>query len=295
MDVSIIIVNYNTCRLLEQCILSLIEKTRELTYEIIVIDNASVDGSGIMLKENFPDVALIESSQNIGFGRANNLGAKYAKGKYLFLLNTDTLLINNAIKILFDFMEENCTVGVCGGNLFHEDGTPNFSYCMHFPSLLSVLLYRYRLTGMIPFRNEYFNKGATPKEVAIIIGADYFINKSLFDELNGFDPEFFMYIEDGDLSYRVKKYKIKKIFSVPEAKIIHMQGKSSNNDQKYLMETKSYYLYFKKFYNNVYVSVYLFFEIFYCIIRMFIFLILFKFGRMLATFHILKSLLTTFK
>jgi hypothetical protein len=130
MDVSIIIVNYNTSELLKDCINSVLKKTQNVKYELIVIDNASSDCSIKMMKNEFPSIKLIESKENLGFGRANNLGARYATGKYLLLLNTDTLLINNAINILFDFMEKDTkqTIAACGGNLYNLDRTENYSY-----------------------------------------------------------------------------------------------------------------------------------------------------------------------
>ena len=106
MDVSIILVNYNTKELTGDCIKSVYELTRDISYDIFVVDNASSDGSVQMIKEEFPAVKLIESPENLGFGRANNLAIKQSEAKYCFLLNTDTVLVNNAVKILFDFMEK---------------------------------------------------------------------------------------------------------------------------------------------------------------------------------------------
>jgi len=294
MDVSIIIVNYNTSELLKDCLLSLIEKTEGLTYEVIIVDNASVDDSIDMLRENFPNIVLIASKENLGFGKANNLGANYAKGKYLFLLNTDTLLINNAINILFKFMENNCDIGVCGGNLYHKDGQPNYSYSLRFPSLFTIFFYRFHLTWLIPSMQENFNSTSQSKEVAIIIGADYFIRKNIYDRLGGFDPKYFMYIEDGDLSYRVKNIMNSPLFSVPDAKIVHIQGKSSNTDQKYFMEVQGYILYFNKFYSSSYVNAYLLLEIFNCFIKLSIYLVTFKIERVISTSHTFKFLTRNF-
>ena len=126
--VSIIIVNYNTAELLNDCIDSVQSKTVNVDYEIIVVDNNSEKGSLDHLIEKYPTVNFIFSEENLGFGRANNLGATKARGKYLFLLNPDTLLVNNAIAILYDFMEVNPESGVCGGNLYKADNSPAISY-----------------------------------------------------------------------------------------------------------------------------------------------------------------------
>ena len=120
-DVSIILVSYKTKDLTRNCIKSIVEKTKNISYDIFVVDNNSQDGTCEMLKEEFPFVKLIENSQNIGFGAANNLAIKESDAEYVFLLNTDTLLVNNAVKILHDFLENNRQVGVCGANLYDEN------------------------------------------------------------------------------------------------------------------------------------------------------------------------------
>jgi GT2 family glycosyltransferase len=134
MDVSIIIVSYNTKALLKQCLVSVFEKTHDIRFEVIVVDNASHDGSPQMVREEFPGVRLVES-ENKGFGHANNVGTKHAKGKYLFLLSPDTIVLNNAVKILFDFIDRHPNVGICGGNLFDADKKPALSYQMFLPSI----------------------------------------------------------------------------------------------------------------------------------------------------------------
>lgn len=289
MDVSIIIVNYNTEKLLESCINSIYEKTKEISFEIIIVDNCSSDNSRNLVKTKYPQITLIEPTENLGFGRANNLGAQYAIGKYLFLLNTDTSLINNAIKALFDFMENDDMIGVCGGNLYHLNGKPNFSFANILPSLLSVFLYRTRLLSYIPLIRECYNNKGVPMKVKVIIGADLMIKRAEFYKLGGFDPGFFMYIEDTELCYRVYKSG-KQIYSVPDAKIIHLQGKSSNTDQKYFMEVTSYYLYFKKWKSVTYTILYLLEESFFCFLKIVYFLLRFKWTRIKENIKIQKYL-----
>lgn len=272
MEVSVIIVNYNTAYLLDNCISSLEEKITGLNFEIIVVDNASSDDSVDLMKKKYPLVKLIESKANLGFGRANNLGASFATGKYLFLLNTDTLMINNAIKVLFDFMEleTSKSIGACGGNLFHENLEPNFSYSLVFPSLKGIFAYRSRLSFLQ--NNEYFNNTNKVKDVCIIIGADLFIRKQVFDNLGGFDSTFFMYVEDGELCYRIKKNNF-KIVSVPDAKIIHLQGKSSSNVFKLKMEFTGYLIYFRKHFSNLTVFFYKIIELLFGFLRMIFFIL----------------------
>ena len=290
MDVSVIIVNYNTSVLLDNCISSLLEKTKGINFEIIVVDNASSDNSLSMMKQKYSLIKLIESKENLGFGKANNLGSKYANGKYLFLLNTDTLLINNAIKILFDYMEigSNINIAACGGNLYNQDLTPNFSYSINFPSLKSVFSYRSRL----PFlqNNEYFNATDEVKDVSIVIGADFFVRKNIYDKIGGFDPSFFMYVEDGELCYRIKKLNY-RIVSVPLAKIIHLQGKSSSNSFKLQMEFTGYLIYFKKHFSSLTLKMYKLIEVFFAFLRMIFFTVTINKSKIKDYFNLIKFII----
>lgn len=124
IDVSVIIVSYNTCQMTKECIESIVNNTRDISYEIIVSDNASVDGSVEMIKTEFPEIFLIENDKNLGFGAANNIAIDNAHGKYLFLLNSDTKLLNNAIKYFFEYFElHEDEIGALGAYLIN---TQNF-------------------------------------------------------------------------------------------------------------------------------------------------------------------------
>lgn len=127
MNVSIIIVNYNTKVLLGQCLESVFEMTRDIAFEVLVVDNASSDGSEEYITSKFADVVWINSGGNLGFGRANNLGAEHAKGEYLFLLNSDTILKNNAVKIFYDYMQSHKDerIGALGAWLYDDMGGIN--------------------------------------------------------------------------------------------------------------------------------------------------------------------------
>jgi GT2 family glycosyltransferase len=245
MDVSVIIVSYNTQALLKQCLASLFANTHDVGFEVIVVDNASHDGSPQMVRNKFPGVMLIESHENLGFGRANNLGAEHANGKYLFLLNPDTIVLNNAVKTLFDFIDHHPNVGICGGNLFDADRKPAMSYQMFLPSLfweLDVLF------SGLPAKWRYgksagFNHTRRPREVGYITGADLMIRTDLFRRLNGFDPDFFMYYEETELTFRVRKAGY-AVYSVPQAEIIHLEGKTfsgSGERVKLLFDSRKKY------------------------------------------------------
>lgn len=247
MDVSVIIVNYNTLELTKNTIESVFEKTEGLKYEIILVDNASVDGSVEFFENNYKNkIIFIKNNENLGFGRANNKGIELAKGKYIFLLNSDTVLINNAIKILFDYMESHVECGVCGGNLYDINNNPTHSFCSKLINIYS----EFDFIKNIIFKTFYkkridFNYLNQNIEVGYITGADMFIRKEVLDKVGNFDPDFFMYFEEVELTSRIKLSR-KKIISVPEAKIIHLEGKSSKfKKEKFriILESKYKYLY----------------------------------------------------
>lgn len=260
MDVSIIIVNYNTASLVDECINSVKEKTEGVSYEIIIVDNASTDNIREIPSLSAANTKLILSQTNLGFGKANNLGAQKAVGKYLFFLNGDTLLKNNAVKILFDYINNHSDVGAVGGNIFNAEGKPAHSFSLRLPSLsrmfkLRVLPYRlYAQTHEDEFIE--FNNTGFPMEVGYITGADLMIRKELFDAIGGFDKDFFMYAEESELQSRVKNAGY-KIVSVPKAEITHLEGASMQassdvfNERRYrLMSTQSQYLYYDKVYGK---------------------------------------------
>ncbi len=241
MDVSIILVSYNTKDLTVDCIKSIYEKTNGLEYDIWVVDNASSDGSQQMIKEEFPDVKLIESTENLGFGRANNITIKQSDAKYCFLLNTDTILVNNAVKILFDFMEKpnNSEVGACGGQLYNADMSLQHSVG-EFDTLEKLrnkalginfhqLKYRYKHI----FNNHKYNKNdktyafSGSYEPDFIIGADLMLRKSVLEQVGLFDEKIFMFGEEAELCFRIKKNRFKIKF-VPESQIVHFGGASSS-------------------------------------------------------------------
>ncbi|MEJ7587420.1 MAG: glycosyltransferase family 2 protein [Ferruginibacter sp.] len=271
IDVTVIIINYKTCSLTLDCIRSVFEKTANIHFEIIVVDNASGDECVAVLNEAFPAVKVIEPNTNLGFGKANNLAASHAKGRYLFFLNSDTVLLNNAIEALFSCLQSDVgkTMGICGPNLFTKELRAHHSYATSYPSLLNIFLYRSRLSKFFR-KTDVFNVTGKIKDVAIIIGAALFIPARVFEELEGFDPVFFMYVEDGDLSYRAKAMGY-RIVSVPNAKIIHYQGKSSSTGSKLIMEVTSYIYYFKKHTQFKTVRIYKLIEFFFASIKFILF------------------------
>lgn len=254
IDVSVIIVSYNTKDLTRNCLNSLYEKTQGVNFDVFVVDNDSQDGSCEMIKTEFPQVKLIESKENLGFGRANNLAIKQSNAEYVFLLNTDTLLINNAIKIMLDFLNDpnNKEVGACGGNLYDIENKNALSYG-YLPTIKTKFVKTFQLKWLFPSENtkisdKGFNVKNELKQVDYITGADLMMRKSVLDQVGIFDEDFFLYYEETELQYRINKAGY-KIFILPDAKINHLEGKSSSNRKnrrKVFLESE--YLFYKKCY-----------------------------------------------
>lgn len=256
MDISVILVNYKTKDLTINAIKSVIEKTQGINFEIFVVDNNSQDGSIEAIEKTFPNINIIKNPINAGFGAANNLAIKQAKGKYIFCLNTDTLLINNAIKIMYDYMEkeENKNVAVCGAALYNFEGKA----CIcggNLPSIYDIL-WKFGLRTLLKKQYKKYCIGLTAdnynnyENIGYITGADIFFRRSVLDEVGVFDENIFMYFEETDLCKRIrdKGYDIKL---VKDAKIIHLEGQSNNNtlSKKLISKTSEFY-YFKKHYTN---------------------------------------------
>jgi len=251
LDVSVILVNYNTKKLTINAINSVFEKTEGVNFEIIVVDNASIDGSIEALKNIFGNrIKIIESKENLGFGRANNLAIKQTESKYIFLLNTDTLLMNNAIKILFDFMEQNPDAGVSGGNLYDAEGNPTVSFKpkLFRPENAFSSVFKYYIHKYIKqTRIDDFNYSKMNKKVGYICGANMLIRKTALDASGLFDEDFFMYFEEAELTNRLTKNGWLS-YSVPSAKISHLERGSQGGDtvKTWRLYNQSEYLYYKK-------------------------------------------------
>ena len=247
-DVSVIIVNYNTSALIADCLRSIFHLTKGITFEIIIADNNSEKDLELKLRSSVGDIGnhcvkYLLLPENIGFGRANNEGWKMAQGRNILFLNPDTILINNAIKILSDFLDSNNKAGACGGNLYDAAGNPTLSFRRWLPGWLWETD---ELFNTIPQRLVYgnkrlFNPTDRPLRVAYITGADLMVKKEVLALTDGFHKDFFMYYEETDLCARIKKHGW-KIFNVPEAKIIHLEGGSFGSKTEYPKEHKIQWL-----------------------------------------------------
>ena len=242
MDVSIIIVSWNVRELLRQCLLSvnsqqstvnsqLLTARRSLFTEILVVDNASHDGTVEMVRAEFPNVHVIENSQNLGFTQANNQALAVAQGRYLFLLNPDTELRPLSLQTIVDYMDTHPDVGMLGPRLFYGDGTPQSSR-RRFPTLATAFLESTILQQWFP-RNrvltQYYmldTRDDETQEVDWINGSAMFTRREVYEKLGGFDEGFFMYSEELDWCRRIKQAGWKIVY-LPTAQITHYEGKSS--------------------------------------------------------------------
>jgi GT2 family glycosyltransferase len=225
MDISVIIVNWNTKTLLSKSLDSVYSTMGNLDVEIIVVDNASTDDSLVMLEERYPQVIRICNKMNRGFGVANNQAFSLMKGKYALLLNTDAVLTPNAVNKLWSFSETHPQAAIVCGQLLNADGSKQNSVAA-FPSLLTLTINNSLLEYLFPesFPSKRYEHGQ-PLEVDSAIGACMIIRKQALDEVGFFDERYFFFFEETDLAYSLRKAGW-KIYQVPDAVIYHLQGQS---------------------------------------------------------------------
>lgn len=228
MDVSVIIVNYNTSQLAIQAISSLYACVDEGTYEVIVVDSSSTeDLSALKSFCEEKEIRLVLLDENVGFGMANNKGAQYAKGRNLFFMNPDIILLNNVVKILSDYLDTHPNVAACGGNLLTEDQRPSHSYSFFMPSITQEVdfICGRIISKLTHPKDAQFNPTEDPMQVAYICGADLMVKREIFEKEEGFSPDFFLYYEETDLQQRMQQDGY-EVHSVPQARAIHLDGKS---------------------------------------------------------------------
>ena len=244
MDLSIIIVNYNVKEFLQNLIHSVEKATGNIKYEIIVVDNASDDGSVDFLKEKFPGVRLIANKKNLGFSRANNQGLAVAKGKYLLLLNPDTLIREDTFQKMIEFFENTSDAGMAGCKILNPDGSLQLACRRSFPGPWTSFCKVTGLSTLFPgsrifarYNLTYLDENKT-YEVDAISGSFMMLRKETYEKVGGLDEEFFMYGEDLDFCYRVQKSGY-KVYYVHSTQIIHYKGESTKRSS--IDESKVFY------------------------------------------------------
>lgn len=254
VKLSIVFVNWNSVDYLRGCISSILQHTRNTPFEIIVVDNASPKGGVEVIPQEFPGVRLIQSQENLGFSRANNLGFRHSSGEYVLFLNPDIKLLNPAIDIMLDAIESLPNAGIVGCRLLNDDLTVQMSAIQRFPTILNQLLDidylqmrwpSFRLWSLGPL----FDKSASPTPVDMISGACLLMRSDTFEKVGGFSEDYFMYAEDIDLNYRTAAAGAQNYY-VGAAEMIHYGGRSSTQQKVNQWATMMKYRSMQRFYIN---------------------------------------------
>lgn len=254
LDLSIIIVSWNTKQYLRKCVKSVYREIPDISFEIFVVDNASEDGSSDMVRKEFPHVKLVCNEENVGFAKANNQAIEQSRGRYILLLNPDTEIMGNCLGIMFKFMEFHPDVGASGCKFFDGNGQLNhFRSAKKFPTPWTRFFHEISLDRKFPgiklfgsFSMMDWDRG-DEREIDVVSGAFLFIRRDTIEEVGLLDERYFLLAEDIDWCYRTKKKGWKIMFN-PDARIIHHGGKSI--DQSKITRVKhaifSNLLYFQK-------------------------------------------------
>ncbi len=252
VDLSIIIVNYNVKHHLRECLQSIYRSTKGVSFEITVVDNNSTDGSVDTVKSEFPGVKLIENWQNLGFAKATNQVLREYEGKYVLLLNPDTVVLPNALDKMVEFMDENPRTGALGCRLLYPDGSLQPS-CRSFPTLITAffentglekLFLRNRIIGRHRIGHWDYND---IREVDQPMGSALMVRRETITQVGLMDEQFYIYYEDVDWCFRIKK-RGWKIYFIPRAEIIHYGGQSAwpNMPKMRIQGYKSRHKFFRK-------------------------------------------------
>jgi len=263
VDVSIVITAYNSKNLLEKCITSIIDSVKNHTYEIIVVDDASTDGTSEMITNIFKDssIKIIKNQMNVGYVRSNNLGIKSSNAEYVLSLNNDTEVLANAIDKLIDFIDIHPQVGAVGPKLLNSDGSIQLQCRRKFPTPLSAFTYFSGISRLFPM-NKFFNSylmsypdDQGPIEVDSLCGAAMLVRRETIEKVGLMDESYFMYGDDIDWCYRIKKAGW-KIYYFPDAEIVHYGGMGGSRKKPFrnIFEFhRSMAVYYKKHYSVSYI------------------------------------------
>jgi len=269
MDLSIIIVHYNVVDYLKKCLLSILNSKGKITQEIFVIDNHSIDFSAEMIRREFSVVKLIENEKNMGFSFAANQGIKKSRGRYILLLNPDTIFPKEGMDKLIEYMDKNPKVGICGPKMVNPQGKLLYS-CRSFPSFMTSIsssqsiLYRYFPSN--PLSNKYLLKDfghSQIKEVDWVSGSCLLARGEMIEQIGFLDEDYFIYVEDVDFCLRAKQHRWKVVY-FPLTTFIHYVGRSTSQDRlrMQLEHHKSMYYFYKKHSkSNVVLELFVFFAI----------------------------------
>ncbi len=256
MKLSVIIVNWNTRDLTLQSLRTLYEHAPACEFEVLLIDNDSSDDSVEHIKKEFPQVMLVENDDNLGFGKANNQGMRMAKGEYIFLLNSDVIVLEGGVQKLVDYLDTHPDATMVGPRLLNEDRTFQLACRRSLPNPLNSFLYLFGISKIIKskkiasYKKEYDDPTVT-EPVEGISGAAMMFRRVVFEKTGGFDETFFMYGEDLDLCKQVQDNGWKTVY-VADAQIVHLGGGSSakRRTQSLINFYESMWIYYKKHYGQ---------------------------------------------
>ena len=250
---SIVIVSYNTSKLTLNCIKSIVDQTQSIDYEIIVVDNNSIDETVEKIRLHFPKILVIVNKENKGFAHALNAGIHHSSGDTILSINSDTVIINHAIEKSYNFLHDNNDVQILGIKVLNADGSNQHRLCGYLPSIINCLCEAFFLINLFPNSKifgkhymSYFDHNSTIN-VEWIRGTYMMIKKSVFEKIGFFDDSYFLYTEETDFMFRANKANLKTVF-FHEAEIYHLEGASSskNPEKVYRMVHKTKLFYFRK-------------------------------------------------
>lgn len=235
-DLSIIIVNWKSVDFLRKCLGSIFQNAQGMSFEVIVIDNASFDGCGEMLRAEFPTVKFHQSRDNLGFAGANNLAFHSSSGRCLLFLNPDTEVVGAAIQTMWNFLQATPDAGAVGCKLLNSDGTVQTSCIQRYPTILDQLLDSEQLRRLFPRAKVWGIRPLSddptgPVPVEVISGACLMITRQVFEQIGQFTTDYFMYAEDVDLCFRAQRAGYRNYY-VGNATVIHHGGGSSDSASK---------------------------------------------------------------
>lgn len=264
MDLSIIIVNWNSAAYLRKCLASIFRHSPQLQFEVIVVDNASYDGAERMVAEQFPAVKFVQSKHNLGFGKANNLAYAHSKGSTILFVNPDTELLDGAIDQMHAHLQSQAGIGAVGCRMLNSDMSLQTKYVKAFPNLSNQFLTADRIIRMFPKSRLWgirpiLECGSGHAEVDVLAGSCIMVKRAVFEKVGRFSEEYFMYTEDVDLCYAIRKAGL-KIHYLGSGHIVHHSEKSSSScEQSHfaaIMQRESLARFFRKTKGSIYAEMY---------------------------------------
>ncbi len=245
-DMSIVLVCWNNKDYLGPCLRSLYDGGLKSTFEIVAVDNGSTDGSQQMLREEFPEVAIIQNDHNVGLGRASNQGIETTNGRYVLLLNNDTLVDGPSLDAMVEFLDANPHAGAAGGRLLNDDGSFQAGYA-NFSTLSEEFLIASRLGELLWEGYPSHEDSKETTKVAWLSSACLLVRRSALDEIGLLDEEYFIYGDEADLQYRLHQAG-KPVYFLPHAQTLHYGGRSMNRWRRRKMVYRGKMMFYQKNY-----------------------------------------------